>query len=185
MWGGQTVYTVDKVPALNEAFYNFNINHHDDPYGAVIYAYVYTPAFNGYIVSLDLEYGKPEANPAILKNFTSISSLQTSQRITNMTDLAVELNATQPAGLRETFWTFTVHNNVDLMVNIQDLFASLMDTIADAPGLLPALVFQPISTAMTSHFESNGGNALGITAADGPLTRKLIPLSPHSTLATC
>ncbi|RKP04461.1 hypothetical protein THASP1DRAFT_21092, partial [Thamnocephalis sphaerospora] len=168
MWGGQTVYTVDKVPALNEAFYNFNINHHKDPYGAVIFAYVYTPALNGYIVSMDLEYGKPEANPAILKNFTGISSLQSSQRITNMTDLAVELNATQPAGLRETFWTFTVHNNVDIMADIQDIFASQMDTIADAPGLLPALVFQPISTAMTTHFESNGGNALGITPADGP-----------------
>jgi hypothetical protein len=175
MLGGQTVYTPDNMPALNEALVNFNINHYKDPYGAVILAYVYVPAAGIYLASVDLEYGKPELDPPILANFTSIPSVQTTARITNLTDLTIELNNTQPSGFRETFWAFMVHNDVQLITDIQALFASQIPAIANASGLLPALVFQPVSTAMTSHFTSNGGNALGITAADGPLIR-LFPL---------
>lgn len=180
MWGGQTVYTTDNMPALNAALYNFNINHYKDPFAAVIVAYVYIPAEGIFISSVDLEYGKPIADPPILSNFTSVPSIETTARITNLTDLTLELNATQPAGSRETFWTFTVHNNLQILTDIQALFASQVPAIANATGLLPALVFQPISTAMTTHFSSNGGNALGITAADGPLIRKL--LFPRSSV---
>ncbi|KFY43207.1 hypothetical protein V495_04101 [Pseudogymnoascus sp. VKM F-4514 (FW-929)] len=169
MWGGQIAHTADNMPALNTALYNFNINHYKDPYGAVILAYVYIPAADMFLASVDLEYGKPIADAPILANFTSIPSIQTSARITNLTDLTVELNATQPSGLRETFWTFTVKNDVKIMTDIQALFASKIPDIANASSLLPALVFQPISTAITSHFSSNGGNALGITDKDGPL----------------
>jgi hypothetical protein len=44
-------------------------------------------------------------------------------------------------------------------------------TIKDAKGVLPSISFQPIGTDMTSHFSKHGGNALGISAADGPLNR--------------
>lgn len=180
MWGGQTVYAIDNMPALNEALYNFNINAYKDPFAAVIVAYVYVPAENIFISSVDLEYGKPTADPPILANFTNIPSVETTARITNLTDLTLELNASQPAGSRETFWTFTVHNDVQILTDVQDLFASQIPAIANATGLLPALVLQPISTAISSHFSSNGGNALGITAADGPLIRKLpFPPLPH------
>jgi len=72
---------------------------------------------------------------------------------------------------RETFWVFMVHNNASFMLDVKDIWTSEIDNILTAEGILPALVFQPISTVMTSHFTQNGGNALGITAADGPLTR--------------
>ena len=39
------------------------------------------------------------------------------------------------------------------------------------PDLVPSLVLQPITTATTSHFGKNGGNALGIDDRDGPLIR--------------
>jgi hypothetical protein len=177
MLGGQTVYTSDNMLALNTALYNFNINHYKDPYGAVILAYVYLPSEGIFIASADLEYGKPDPDPLILANFTNIPSVQTTARITNLTDLTIELNDTQPAGSRETFWAFMVQNDVQIMTDIQALYTSQIPAIANASGLLPALVFQPISTAMTSHFTSNGGNALGITAADGPLIRRF-PLLP-------
>jgi len=41
------------------------------------------------------------------------------------------------------------------------------------PDLIPSLVLQPITTAVTSHFRKNGGNALGFDDRDGPLTRLL------------
>ena len=181
MLGGQTLYAPENMPALSTALYNFNINHYKDPYGAVILAYVYIPAEGIFLVGVDLEYGKPELDPPILANFTNIPSIETTVRITNLTDLAIELNSTQPAGSRETFWTFTVYNDDQIMTDIQDLFASHVPSIGNVSGLLPALAFQPISTAITSHFTSKGGNALGITAADGPLIR-MFPSSSLSLL---
>ena len=186
MLGGQTLYTADNMPALNTALYNFNINHYKDPYGAVIVAYVYVPAEGIFLASVDLEYGKPEPNPAILANFTAIPSIETTARITNLTDLTIELNSTQPSGSRETFWAFMVHNDVQILTDIQALFASQIPAISNASGLLPALVMQPISTAITSHFTSNGGNALGITAADGALLRMcLLLLFPQQSNIVC
>ena len=186
MLGGQTLYTADNMPALNTALYNFNINHYKDPYGAVILAYVYVPAEGIFLASVDLEYGKPEPNPAILANFTAIPSIETTARITNLTDLTIELNSTQPSGSRETFWAFMVQNDAQILTDIQALFASQIPAIANASGLLPALVMQPISTAITSHFTSNGGNALGITAADGALLRMcILLLFPHQSNTVC
>lgn len=44
--------------------------------------------------------------------------------------------------------------------------------IQNFTDMVPAVVVQPISASMISHFSKNGGNALGITPADGPLLRK-------------
>ena len=47
--------------------------------------------------------------------------------------------------------------------------------VTNVSGVLPVIVFQPISLAMINNMSKNGGNALGITAANGPLV--LINLS--------
>lgn len=65
-----------------------------------------------------------------------------------------------------------VKNSASLM---SDMVAIYMDEIAavkNATGIVPSIVFQPITTDMTSHFTKNGGNSLGITEEDGPLNRK-------------
>jgi hypothetical protein len=41
-----------------------------------------------------------------------------------------------------------------------------INTVAN---MTPAIVFQPLTNDIISHFSRNGGNALGITTADGPL----------------
>jgi hypothetical protein len=172
MWGGQTLYLPDQAPAINAGLFNVNINHHKDPYAALIVAYAYLASDKAFFMSCDLEYGKPIANPPILDNFTSIPNISSTARITNLTDLTLELGETQPPGFRETFWTFTVHNDPHIMGELQSLFASMIPSIANATNVLPALAFQPISKQIISHFAKNGGNALGITEEDGPLIRK-------------
>jgi hypothetical protein len=100
MWGGAWNYAQSTMPALIKAFINFNIRHKEDVDAAVILAYVWLPAYGGFLGSVDLEYAKPIANPPILKNFTDIPVLSTTARITNLTDLARELADTQPDGSR-------------------------------------------------------------------------------------
>jgi hypothetical protein len=107
MWGGAFNYAQDTMPALIKAFHYFNIRHGEDPNAAVILAYVWLPAFGGYLGSVDLEYALPIADPPILKNFTDIPDLSNSGRITNLTDLAIELAATQPDGSRYVILGFS------------------------------------------------------------------------------
>lgn len=64
-----------------------------------------------------------------------------------------------------------VGNNPTLMADIVAIFMEETNLIKDAPGLVPSCSFQPITTDMTSHFTTNGGNALGL-AGQGPLNCK-------------
>jgi len=64
------------------------------------------------------------------------------------------------------------------MAEIIQIYMEEVATIKNVSGILPALVFQPITTDMTSHFSKNGGNELGFSDKDGPLTCK--PFHPAS-----
>ncbi len=68
--------------------------------------------------------------------------------------------------------TATFRNNAHLQVDILDIWYSAIQPILNLKGSLPALVFQPISAPIISHFSSNDGNAFGILPQDAPLTRK-------------
>lgn len=62
-----------------------------------------------------------------------------------------------------------VKNSATLMEDITEIFMDELSAVKDAPDILPSLVYQPMTTAITSHFLKNGGNALGISDRDGPL----------------
>lgn len=60
-------------------------------------------------------------------------------------------------------------NDEQYLNDVQAIWESEVTTIMNVTDVLPALVIQPISLAMISQMSKNGGNALGITAANGPL----------------
>lgn len=167
MWGGMTIHPITANASVYDAFYNFANNATNDPDAALITAVAL--AQGRYIFSNDYEYAKPIVNPPIFHEFTSIPNITSTMRITNMSDLARELNASNPGGFRETYTTATFKNNPELQVKILDIFVHEVDGIKDAKGILPALVMQPITKDMISYFSKKGGNALGISESDGPL----------------
>ena len=73
-----------------------------------------------------------------------------------------------------------VANNPTLMSDILAIYMNEVEAINTISGVLPSLIFQPITTSMTSHFSKNGGNALGITESDGPLNCQLPVLTSES-----
>ena len=111
MWGGSNFYFLDASTALNQAFESFNIAAPADPYAAVILAYVYVPQLSSFAVSADLQYGKPIANPPILKNFTSIPPLQSTLRLDSLSNFTLEFNNSNPGGFRSVPLT----NNVIIL----------------------------------------------------------------------
>jgi hypothetical protein len=73
---------------------------------------------------------------------------------------------------RQTYWTAAFKNSAALTSQLQAIFVEEINKLKGISDFLPVCVFQPISKAIISNFAKNGGNALGITPADGPLTRK-------------
>ena len=98
MWGGATAYDLKYNASIFKAFENYAVSASNDPDAALFVAVAY--AEGQYFFSNDYEYAKPVVNPPIFHEFTSLPNLTSSSRITNMTDLAVELNVSNPGGFR-------------------------------------------------------------------------------------
>lgn len=186
MLGGGLTFRLDSSPALVQALVDFTTNAPKDPYAAVLMAYYYSEPYDAFMISLGLAYGKPELNPHIFQNFTTLPCIGSSFQITNMTQMAADAKDSNPTGFRsvsslnvrlillmcwnrQTSWTLTFQNDASLISKIVEIFKEEVDPFKGVSR--PGLLLQPISLNMISHFSRNGGNALGITDEDGPLIR--------------
>ncbi|KAK9436350.1 FAD binding domain-containing protein [Metarhizium brunneum] len=179
MWAGSQAFllTNETATAINNAFYHLAINSPQDPYAQIILAYAYVQSQGVYVIASDLQYGKPTPNPAILNNFTSIKGpVADTLRVTNLTGLTLEFNSSNPGGFRQTYWTLTTGNDAGLMSEMVAIYQDEVEKIKDAPGIVPSVIFQPISTDMTKLMSKNGGNPLGL-AGQGPLNLINIDIS--------
>lgn len=192
LWAGSEtfIYTPETAAAINDAFYYLGVNAPSDPYAQVITAYAYAQSVDTYIIASDLQYGKPVANPPILQNFTAVQgAIASTLRIVDQANLTIEFNNTNPGGFRyvsnpqdtndkpslnqdcrQTYWTLMVGNNATLMADMVAIYMDEIEPLKTVAGIVPSLVFQPITTDMISHFSKNGGNALGLDD-QGPLNR--------------
>lgn len=167
LWGGTKSHPLSASTSIFKAFDNFANNAPSDPDAALITAFAYSKG--QYLASNDYEYAKPIVNPPIFHEFSAIESISSTMRITNLSDLVRELNVSNPSGFRETYTTITFKNNPVLQGKILEIFINEMNTVGNASNILPALVMQPITKPVISHFAKRGGNALGIAESDGPL----------------
>jgi hypothetical protein len=103
LWAGSQTYfyTNETAAALNDAVYWLNINAPSDPYGQVILAYAYVQSFGAWALSAEVQYGKPEAYPPILSNFTKPpGAIASTLAVTNLTALTISFNNSNPGGFR-------------------------------------------------------------------------------------
>lgn len=63
-----------------------------------------------------------------------------------------------------------VGNSATLMADMVAIYMDEVESLKTVAGIVPSLVFQPISAGMISHFSKNGGNPLGLDG-QGPLNR--------------
>lgn len=73
----------------------------------------------------------------------------------------------------QIFRTCTFKNNAGLLADILNIWHEEIQPIVNIPDFLISLIFQPITEPVIERFAKNGGNALGITDEDGPLTCRL------------
>ncbi|KAL8710037.1 MAG: hypothetical protein Q9220_005308 [cf. Caloplaca sp. 1 TL-2023] len=168
VWGGTIYNTIDTVPAQIDAFVNFNNATDYDPNAAMINTYGYTTQMGSWSVANLLVYTKAVVNPDVLKPFTSIKPvLASTMRLTNLSDITAEQTKGAPYGLRQLFLTRTYGSSAPFLSRTFAIAnATLTSTLAShkIPGLIYALVYQPLPSIITSHSLRTGGNALNLSS---------------------
>lgn len=170
MWGGLVQYTENHLETFIDALSHFGDRQVEDPDCAAIVSLIYYQAYNMNIVNLNLESAKPVVNPALLKNFTDVTSpMKSTMRLTTLANITEEMAVGTPARFRNQFRTLTIKNSPSLMLEFAALFNAQVAAVKAVKGVFTVISFQVISPATIAQFSKNGGNPLGITAADGTL----------------
>ncbi|GKZ33031.1 hypothetical protein AbraIFM66950_002748 [Aspergillus brasiliensis] len=167
MWGGSRIWLEEYQSDILHALVDFGFNSPSDPNGALIVSVAYAEGL--YLLVADLEYAKPVADPPIFKNFSSSGTLEDTMAIRSLSNITLLFKESNPNGLRESYWTGTVQLDYELATNITNMFKQELVPIQNVTGIVPALVWQVISTNTMEHMAKNGGNALGLDLSDGPL----------------
>jgi hypothetical protein len=167
MWGGAILYNISYSTEVLSAYVNYGLQSATDPNAALIVSYAY--AFGQFFADVSLEYALPTPDPPIFSAFKAIPSLSDTTAVQSLSDITLEFNASNPSGLRETYWTATYKLNATLAAFIVSTFQSEIEPVKNAAGIVPAAVLQIITLPMLRQMSKNGGNPLGLSLTDGPL----------------
>ncbi|PQE20413.1 FAD binding domain containing protein [Rutstroemia sp. NJR-2017a BBW] len=162
IWGGVVTYPSSTTPQQLQAMVNFGNNINNDPYGSAIGIWQYSTLTNQTIIINAYEYTSPVVAPPAFKEFLAIpGNTSDSMRITNMTDLTIELE--QAGGYRDSFITLTFKNDVRVLTKAIELHDALIPKIkAKAKGNWTMQnMFQPIPTVFGKIGAEKGGDMLG------------------------
>ena len=102
LWGGTAQYEKKTIPAQLKAFYDFTENLVKDPYGSLIFVWLYFPATESLVIENLYEYtanlsGPVTSYPPPFKGFAPDSPvgppISNTLRVTNLSSLTGELNS--------------------------------------------------------------------------------------------
>ena len=109
------------------------------------------------------------------QEFTSAQpQLSSTLRNDTIMGFADEQTGLKQKGGRELFFTTSVLEDAELMVDIHDVWLNAMNELQSVPGMLVSLVFQPVTTALLNNSLQRGGNSLDLSVSDGPCVICLI-----------
>lgn len=180
MWGGMRTYLEPSFPALIEAYINLGRSAKKDGKAHQILSF----AFSGIpVAQVELEYSEPNPNATVLAEYNAIPGAVADQTgIKSVAELTSALEGpASGAGLRQAFWTWSAKLDEDLATTTKDIFFEEVQAITDAADLVAAISFQVITEPILEKMTVRGGNALGLSTADGPLMNLLIALKWSNT----
>lgn len=115
-----------------------------------------------------------DTTPAVFRHFDSIPGVIRNETLRADVSALTRL-IEEPVGLfRKTWWDTTISaaRSQELLGDITRLYEGYVSKILQEAGnrtFTPFLVLQPITDNVITHMQKNGGNALGLYPADGPL----------------
>jgi hypothetical protein len=167
MWGGDRILLETEFPAAIDAFVTLGNNAAKDPKAAQILS---VATQNGTrIAAAQLEYAEPNANASIFSEWNAITPAVDNIGIHTLSELTDMLDASNPIGLRQSYWVQTVKLDKDMLNFILKAFFEEDAKIADVKDLLNPISFQVITVPQMEKMQKNGGNALGLDPKQGAL----------------
>lgn len=100
IWVATNYYNLTLVDEVIAQLVQINSPTAYDEHASLSTTFAYSQAQNLAIMSSNLQYTKPVENPPVYKGFYSLPSLMSTSRITNMSSLAIAVEALQPGGSR-------------------------------------------------------------------------------------
>jgi hypothetical protein len=169
MYGGQRVFLEPSFPAATDAFVILGSDEDADPKAAQYLAIALDVSSNTRIAVAELTYADPNPEPAVFAEYRAIPALSDSGRVTSLANLTAELNATNPSGFRETYWTASSLLSTSMVQFVVSTCFEEFALLANVSGIIPANTLQIITTAQLRQMQKNGGNALGLSPSSGPI----------------
>lgn len=164
LWGGMMVYNATEEDALVQAYYNLATSPNPDPKASSWLVFGYRGGT--FLMGTEPIYTDAVAFPQPLQEITSIANLSAVVGFTNMSALVTQ--TLSPEQIRSRFGTATFIPDAGLMHYAFSRWRTLMAPYLDAMDI-PTCDFQIINKPTLAQMQKRGGNALGLTEADGPL----------------
>ncbi|KAL6711778.1 hypothetical protein ACN47E_002821 [Coniothyrium glycines] len=169
MFGGSRLFLNTSFPAAIDAFVNLAVKSAQAPKAAQYLAIALDPATSTRIAVAQLEYADPIIDAPIFDEYRNIPAISDTTQLRTLANITQLLNASNPKGYRETYWTASSKLDRAMVEFVLDVSFEEYENIQDVPGVGPATVFQAITVPQLEQMQKKGGNALGLTPADGPL----------------
>ncbi|KAK7962113.1 oxidoreductase [Apiospora aurea] len=174
-WGGSIISDSSHIDELFQAFESFTGNPDYDPYATNILNLIWQPATDSWMTLQSPSYTKSQANPPVLRNFSSVPSLVNTMRISNSTDFANELYSAP--GQRELMTTATFQNRLSMLRAIHAIELQTVLALRNVSGLQWSLALQPQPAIMFKASAKAGGNSLGLDESDGNIFNVLLTVT--------
>ncbi|KAI4650521.1 hypothetical protein J4E93_002877 [Alternaria ventricosa] len=172
MWGGQRIFTENNFPAVLDAIYKFaTVGSSKDTDAAEIVSFGNYPGM-GKIAIVQTHYAQPIANASVFDDINALTPVMDDTGIGYLSDLTIKMNGGSPndtLGSLQTQWDATFKVDRELFSFLVNTFYSLIPDVQDLQGAFPTISIQAITEGQLKGMQKNGGNALGLTPAKGPI----------------
>ena len=173
MWVGKITHPGARNASLIQSFVGVGAKG-TDPKATMLFSILYLQKQDLFLCVTELDYAESLPNnrhPPVFDSFFKVAeSLQVTKQTKTIVEVIEEHSASNPNGLRQSYWTATFRLDQELAQDILDLWMQEVDPIKkNVAGIVPVLTFQVITTAMIQHMRDEGGNALGLEDEEVPL----------------
>lgn len=186
MWGGLHVWPFlpSVTSALTRAFVKFSHDAPSDPHVSLFAGLGYRQGHFAWAAGQYDTLGRVE--PSIFTQFRDdvegygAAKIVSTARVTSLSDLADELNQSEPAGMRSRFTTATFTADAELLLRMVEIFVEQVEQalekgLSEDQRFAPMLGIQPLTQNILKGQATRGGNVMGLDYKEGPLIGEYCP----------
>ncbi|CAJ2512828.1 Uu.00g009470.m01.CDS01 [Anthostomella pinea] len=144
LWGGQVVRPMQTADEQVVALAAFNDPESYDEFASLITTFAYSGDQDVQVVVNDMQYTKPEANPLVFHALSSMAAVSSTQRITNMSDLAAETEANDANGSRQASATLTKVSSIAALNAAVQAWNASVASVRTIPSIVWGLGLDPL-----------------------------------------